>query len=98
VTVNLSGPVTAGTNSAILVLQTNSQDFDQSGSGTFSWQAAPPAGATGSGPGQDTGGPWMLDALEPMPDVPEPGFCAELTFGVTGLLWLARRRKKNAAH
>jgi hypothetical protein len=91
--VNLSGPVTAGTNSAILVVQTNVKDFDQSGSGTFRWQAPPPPGALGSAPGQNTGGPWVLDALEPVPNVPEPGFYGELALGVAGLLLLVQRRR-----
>jgi hypothetical protein len=94
--VTLSGPVTAGTNSAILVVQTNATDFNQTGSGTFSWQAPPPPGAKGSGPGQNTGGPWVLDALEPLV-VPEPGFYGELGLGVTALAWFARRRMKKTA-
>jgi hypothetical protein len=92
-TVTMSGPVTAGTNSAILVVQTNVQNFDQAGSGTFRWQASPPPGAIGSAPGQNTGGPWVLDALEPVPNVPEPGFYGELALGVAGLLLFVQRRR-----
>jgi hypothetical protein len=95
-TVDLSGPVAAGTRSAILVVQTSSQDFDASGSGTFSWLSAPPSGATGSGPGQDTGGPWVLDALTPVAPAPEPGASTLLTLCVTGLLLFGRRQANKA--
>jgi hypothetical protein len=96
-TVDVGGlGVAPGTNSAILVIETDAKDFDQSGSGTFSWRASPPAGAIGSGPGQNTGGPWMLDALEPVITTPEPGFYGVLALGVAGLIMLAQRRARKA--
>ncbi len=93
--VNLSAGVTPKTNSAILVVETGSTDFDQTGEGTFSWHGAPPVGARGSGPGQNTIGPWQLDALEPLL-TPEPGFYGILALGIAGLLLFVRRRSGKA--
>jgi hypothetical protein len=90
-TVNLNSGVTPKTNSAILVIQTTAVDFDQSGSGTFHWNGAPPLLSTGSGPGQNTIGPWQLDALEPLV-TPEPGFYGVLALGIAGLFLFVRRR------
>jgi hypothetical protein len=95
-TVLLSGGVTPGTNSAILVIQTNSTDFDQAGSGIFTWMAAPTgSNLKGSGPGQATGGPWELDSLEPLP-TPEPGSYGVLALGVAGLVLFVRWRAEKA--
>jgi hypothetical protein len=96
-TVNFNGlGIAPGTNSAILVIETTAKDFDQTGSGTFTWEGAPPAGAVGSGPGQNTKGPWVLDALEPVV-TPEPGFYGILALGIAGLLLIVRRRSEKAA-
>lgn len=78
------------TNSAILVVKTNATDFDQAGLGSFSWNAAPPAGATGGGQNTNLKN-WTLDALEPVL-TPEPGFYGVLSLGIAGLLMLVRRR------
>jgi hypothetical protein len=94
-TVNFNAGITAGTNSAILVIQTNAKDFDQSGAGTFMWAGAPPAGSVGGGPGQNTNGPWVLDSLEPVL-TPEPGSYGVLALGVAGL-WLVTRRRSEKA-
>jgi hypothetical protein len=95
-TITFSGNgIAPGTNSAILVIQTNANDFDQSGSGTFFWKGAPPSGAVGSGPGQNTKGPWILDALEPI-ITPEPSAYGVLFLAIGGLMAYARRRAKKA--
>jgi hypothetical protein len=94
-TVTFNNSVNPGKNSAILVIQTDAKDFDQTGTGTFFWKGAPPVGSTGSGPGQNTKGPWVLDALEPIL-TPEPGFYGVLALGIAGLLLFVRRRSGKA--
>jgi hypothetical protein len=94
-TIALSGGVTPKTNSAILVIQTDAKDFDQSGAGSFTWKGAPPNGAVGSGPGQNTVGPWVLDSLEPIL-TPEPGSYGLLALGVAGLILFVRWRAEKA--
>jgi len=95
-TVDFSGPgITPSTNSAILVIETNAKDFDQTGEGIFNWKGAPPIGAKGSGPGQNTQGPWILDSLEPVL-TPEPGFYGVLSLSIAGLLLIVRRRSEKA--
>jgi hypothetical protein len=96
--VDLSGPVTAGKSSAILVVQTSLQDFDASGWATFSWLSPPPSGAVGSGPGEDTGGRWVLDALTPVALAPEPGAYGVVLLCVIALLWVGRRQAKKAGY
>jgi len=88
-TINFSTPITPKTDSAILVIETNSTDFDQAGQGTFSWTGNPPAGAH-DGSNLATN-PFTLDALEPIP-TPEPGFYGVLSLGLAGLLLLVHRR------
>lgn len=82
------------TASAILVVKTNALDFDQAGLGSFSWNGAPPLGATGGGQNTNMKN-WTLDALEPLL-TPEPGFYGILSLGIAGLLLLVRRRSEKA--
>jgi hypothetical protein len=87
-TVQMSGSgIGPGQNSAVLVLQTNANDFVQSGMGVFNWKSNPPAGSFGS-----INPNFVLNTLEPILSTPEPGFYGVLSLGLAGLLLLAHRR------
>lgn len=94
-TVQLSGVVKPGQNTAVLLIKTNATNFDQ-GNSTFNWVTAP-SGCTAAN--QATGAcgnaysnPFFLANLEPFA-APEPGFYGMLSLGMGGLFFAVRRRR-----
>ena len=95
-TVQLSGAVSPGQNTAILLIKTDATNFDQ-GTSVFNWVTAPSgcsilnrnAGNCGNAYPQ----PFFLNNLEPFAAAPEPGFYGMLSLGMGGLFFAVRRRR-----
>lgn len=93
--INMNSPLAPGQDSAILVIKTNANDFDQNGFGDFAWQTAPTAPAGKHLNGVAKTQMFSLGTLEPIL-TPEPGVYGVLSLALAGVLLLARRRSDKA--